>query len=561
MIFTLLAGCVGVVYAEGDTDAAPEVELVYEMSLEGSEVDTGNGQELVVTDKSGAGYVSTHDISSNEPAVKETGFNGHKYLEFAYMPTTDQNGDGSIDRRDLMETNRSLKVKFKRNNAQGIDKGGEIADFEGMTIEMWTRINPIVKLYSNIFAFGPNGKAVGNGVFSAQANSGSTNPGASGGSLEFYIDRAVAKDNGFVSATFDSTAATEDWAHIVITREWIEQTAPVYGDNGKVETQGSGQWKMNVYIDGVRLKGTGLNVATPGDKTDRLTYKGGYVPGKAGTNYKYNKDNDGTSYADTFAIGGDLQGNAFACDIGGFKIYKGIKTDEEVAKTYARERAGYMAVPDATPETIDTLKALGRDDDEFEIAFSYDVDPETLSAESVYLEDENGNKINATYKGYSDKKATFELNDFLRYSTKYYLNLVGVKDLNGGDVARDRIEFVSAPKKNLEVKDVSIEGSEDGKTFSGDEAKFILKVKNTDDTENIRVGMMVMIYKDGRAIMPIKTELQELNPGTEGTLTVSTKDNQSGIVLGEGYTVRSFAYSEENGYIGFSTPIELSYAQ
>lgn len=558
LTFVLLASCVSVTYASETSGAT----LVYDMSLTGSAVDTGSGQTLKVTDESGAGYVDTHAISTNQPVLKETGFGGKQYLEFAYLPSEDKTGDGSINDKDLQGKNRSLKVKFKKDTANGIDRGGEIADFEEMTIEMWAKIDEKTTIFSNMFSLGVNGGGSGEAAFSGQVNWGNKNNDGDCGDLTFYIDRAFDKRNGTANAVIGTDDTQGQWAHIVITREWLEISAPEYDADGKVTKLGTGQWKVNAYVNGVSASGSGLGTGLPATKTQRLLYEGGFRMGKTGTVYEYTMDPDNTTiyYADTLAVGGNLAGEGFACDIGDFKIYKGIRTADEIAEAYLSERTGYMAVPDVKAESIAKLENMQRDEAEFDITFDYDVDSATVNAESIYIEDESGNKVGTTFKGFADNKASFELTDFLRYNTKYYLCMPGVKDLKGEAVARKRIEFTSAPKKNLKVTDVSIVGAADGK-ISGDEVKITLKAKNTDATNKIKVGMMVMIYKDGRAIMPIKTNAQELAPGAEGTLVVSTKDNESGILLGEGYMVRSFAYSEENGYIGFSTPIELIYEQ
>jgi len=575
LIFILLVTASVTSYADDSTsDMSEEHEaiLIYDMSLEGSTLDTGSGQTLVITDESGAGYVvdgvDGHSLSSNQPVLKSTGYKDAKYLEFAYLPSEDKTGDGEITSQDLQGTDRSLKVNFKKDSKNGIDKGGEVADLDELTIELWARVGQRVTVFGNIFALGPNGGADGTSAFSGQFNGG-TGYTDIGADMTFYIDRAFNQRNGTTYVTLGTDKYKSEWVHIVLTKEWIEASPVEFDEDGKLEKPASGQWRVNAYVNGQALSGGDLGALLPkgAPKTEKLSYTGGFRLGKEATSYVYTEDdkNANVYFADTLSIGSNLAGKGFPCDIGDFKIYKGIRGANEIAETYADERTNYMSVPDVTDETIDNLEKLGRTDLEFDVQFDDEVDSKTV--ESIYIEDETGKKVAAKFKEYTDCKATFVLEDFLRYDTNYYLCLPGVKALDGGLVARRRIKFVSAPKSDIAVTEVLINSTDkenvNFNAFSDDEAKISLNVKNTNlDGSPIKIGMMMMIYKDGRAVQLIKKPTMEIASGATGVLTLSTKDYDSGIILGEGYKIRSFAWSEgEKGFIGFSNPIELICAE
>jgi len=319
------------------------------------------------------------------------------------------------------------------------------------------------------------------------------------------------------------SAYEDEWKHYAVTMKWeLDETTDSTTD---------GTWTSELYVDGV------LQDTLTRKEALRHTFTEDEIP--------------------TLLIGASPHSAATFCgEIADFKMYTGVRTEEEIFATYKAERGNYFVMADVESHT---LNEVTRDNREFSITFDQPVDPETVNAANISIEKADGTKLGLSESTPYDedtRTVSFKLLDYFRYNTKYYLCLSGVKAVDGMDVKREKIEFTSGGKEGISISEPIITDKDNNPIDEiGENTSAKISVTVTGATENI-ISFAMIIYKDNRIVTMVKAE-EAIGDAGSKTYTVSTEDEE--ITLEPGYKIKAFICSMEGekGAVAFFDPIEI----
>lgn len=206
---------------------------------------------------------------------------------------------------------------------------------------------------------------------------------------------------------------------------------------------------------------------------------------------------------------------------------------------------------------------LARNHGEFYVAFSNDID--VNSAKNLTIKDAEENEIAVVLdeEKSTDRKAVYKLKEYLAPSTNYSLEFNGIKDVYGGEIKTSEYEFTSLASVNAQLTEETIKA--DGSTVSGEElpstataVTLTTKVKNNSGVASDFVMCVIVYDKDGRIEKVYQDTENNVAVGANVTLEVNT--GSTGDTLGEGYSVKRFAWrvDSEKGAISVVPPIRLA---
>lgn len=185
----------------------------------------------------------------------------------------------------------------------------------------------------------------------------------------------------------------------------------------------------------------------------------------------------------------------------------------QATKAYS-EIAKIAIYAQSVPDVLYTdLGLLSRDEDEFCVVFTDDIDAESINQSSFVLSDESDNKIEMEFVDYieSERKAIFKLNQYLKRSREYTFSYGNMKSKKGLDIYGKSYTTTTNPEE-IAVTDVVLENQEGEPVDSLSGAQTIKVtanvINNSSDVAYVRAAL-VIYDENGRVIKGIFTSADD----------------------------------------------------
>ncbi len=503
-----------------NVSAAQEANLIFELDIDYTEADG-----LLLSNKAGDSAVfgeitygtrhstATNGYETHSPTYSQDDL-GVQYLTFAKYDTS-----STAD----TEANRASAVKVALNTAY---QGGVFANTQPISYEIWARPNSVVGSASAWGALLGVGSDTNNNSSGAYAYELRLTNGS--GSYNFnQFDNCTSYHNTVVGT--NGASHLDRWTHYVVTREYDATNL---------------KWIYKFYANGALVNTIENSVTALFDYTTKST---------TGAPINYLIIGNGA---------GSDRYRSFIGDIAAFKVYDGLLTDDYIENTYKNELGDYIKLIEATHN----LSEIDPDADEFSICFDESPDLLTVNDE-IFIKTASDEKVATKFISYdaTSKTAVFSLLDYLNAGETYTLCMDNVKDPHNLPLKSSKMSFVAKAKSDAltvnslvgMLKDANCEITE-----SIAQAKTVditMDISNNSATDKKVVMAMIIYDQSGRLVKMIRTPDTLISAGEQNlTLNVTTVED-SEIELGEGYKIKSIAWSvEENtGAIAFSAPVEL----
>ena len=504
-----------------NVSAAQEANLIFELDIDYTEADG-----LVLSNKASDNSVFGEITYGTRNSTATNGYETHtptygkddlgvEYLTFANYETS-STADTAANRASAVRV--SLNADYQK---------GVFANTQPISYEIWARPNSVVSTASAW------GALLGVGTDSANNSAGAyayelrfTN--GSGGYNLNQFDNGTSYYNTAVGANGASHLGR--WTHLVMTREYDATNL---------------KWIYKFYANGALVNAIENSVSALFDYTTKSTEK-------APINYLVIGNGAGSD-----------RYRAFIGDVAAFRVYDGLLTDDYIENTYNNELGDYIKLIEATHN----LSEIDPDADEFSLCFNESPDILTIN-DDICIKTSTDEKVATKFISYdaTSKTAVFALLDYLNAGENYTLCMDNVKDPHNLPLKNSRLSFVAKAKSD-DMTVISSVGTL--KKANGDIAESIAQAKTVDISMNVsnnsandkKVVMAMIVYdSSGRLVKMIRTPDTVISAGQQNLALNVTTSEDSEIELGEGYKIKSIAWSvEENtGAIAFSAPVEIN---
>lgn len=216
------------------------------------------------------------------------------------------------------------------------------------------------------------------------------------------------------------------------------------------------------------------------------------------------------------------------------------------------------------PEILYTnIETLKREDDEFYIVFSEDMDEASFYENAIVLTDSNGKYVNVEFSRYDaeERRAYVNLNDYLMYETDYTLSVSGVRTQSGipADFEEQSYRTTVGNISLLSCRFSDESGNKMENLISDESVYFSAEVKNNTEFSTECRLVLIMYDADGRIIglRQSSSEQSQIDGNTTKTIRVKA---EPGDIASDGM-IRAFGWTEEqNGAISFMKPLSIGFA-
>ena len=214
-------------------------------------------------------------------------------------------------------------------------------------------------------------------------------------------------------------------------------------------------------------------------------------------------------------------------------------------------------VPEEPNILYSNVGMLERNEDEFFVAFSDDMDEESFEKNTFALKNAEGKYADIEFLRYDadERRAYISLNEYLNYNSDYELSVSGVNTAEGKSADISPYEFTTAPSK-IVAEFAGFKDEMDNSVTTLDNInglKAYFNIKNNSEISAICRVALVIYDSEGRVVKIILNgdDSALVDNSTSKMLSVETANGD----LPQGAKVKAFVWAEEsNGAISLIKP-------